>query len=229
MEFQWHLYKSDFFSDLHQEKQEFMALATERNIKKGAFIFHEGDMGDAVFYLVAGAAKLFRTSLNGDEITSFIRRQGEIVGLAEYINRQERKCSAAALTPCRLFEVKTQDFELIISRHPTLARRVIEVLSARVRYLTELMTNLAVCDTRSRLLRFIVYLCYNQLMVQGASNKPVAIGFGLSQQEIAHAVGASRQTVNEVLRSLNEEGIISVSKNEIVLLRPLDLLKFAEV
>jgi CRP/FNR family cyclic AMP-dependent transcriptional regulator len=147
MEIQWHLVEKDFFSGLPEEKKEFISLAVPRSIAKRAFIFQEGKIGGSAFYLEEGKLRIFRVSSIGKEAIVFIRNRGEMFGLAEILGEQQRVFNAQAMTPCRLYEIKRKDFEMLLRRHFPLAQRVIEVLGKRVRYLGEQLESLIVCDS----------------------------------------------------------------------------------
>jgi CRP-like cAMP-binding protein len=51
------------------------------------------------------------------------------------------------------------------------------------------------------------------------------IDIPITQSELATLVGATRQTVNQTLRELSEEGLIGRDNRRIVLLRPEQLQK----
>lgn len=224
MEIHWHLSEGDFFEGLAQEKQEFVSLARKRAIPKNSFIFSVGDPGDSVFYLESGYVKIFRTSPLGKEPIVFIRRPGELFGLAEVMSRGERKCHAQALASSHVLEMGKQEFELMLSKHYALARRVINVLGRRLRFLGEQIENLMASDVTTRVLKLLIYLCYQGLLDSTSWNRPIKVPLKLTQEEIASMTGSCQQTVSEVLKSLKEEGLILVSKREIVLVKPLEAI-----
>lgn len=224
MEIHWHLSEGDFFEGLPEQKQEFVSLARKRTIQKNAFVFSVGEPGGSVFYLDSGYVKIFRSSPLGKEPIVFIRRPGELFGLAEVMSGGERKCHAHALALSQVYEIGKQDFELVLSRHYLLAKRVIGVLGRRLRFLGEQIENLMASDVTTRVLKLLIYLCYQGLLDSSSWNKPIKVPLKLTQEEIASMTGSCQQTVSEVLKSLKEEGLILVSKREIVLVKPLEAI-----
>lgn len=224
METHWHLSEGDFFEGLPQEKLEFLRLARKRIIPRKAFVFSMGEPGGSAFYLESGYVKIFRTNPLGKEPIVFIRRPGELFGLAEVMSGGERKCHAQALTLCHVYEIGREELEVILSKHFILAKRVIDVLGKRLRFLSEQLENLMASDVTTRILKLLIYLCYHGLPDSTSWNRPLKVPVKLTQEEIASMTGSCQQTVSEVLKSLTEEGLVLVSRREIILLRPLEAL-----
>ncbi len=179
-----------------------------------------GDPGNSAFYLEDGFVKIFRTSPLGKEPIVFIRKAGELFGLAEVMTGGERKCHAQATCSSQLLEIKKEDFELILSRYFVLAKRVMAVPGRRLRFLGEQIENLMASDVAIRVLKLLVYLCYEGLLDSSSWNRPIKVPVKLTQEEIASLTGSCQQTVSEVLGTLKEEGLIVVSKRETILVKP---------
>lgn len=215
----------DFFYGLVSEKEEFISLSIPRKTKRNQLIFLAEDAGDSAFYLESGEVRIFRIDPSlGKESIVFIRRPGDMFGLAEVIGGCKRGCNAQTITPCCLYEIKKGEFEALLSRRYLLAKRVIEVIGARLRYLGEQVENLMVCDVTTRLLKLLMYLCHQNLNDTRLLKDPIAIPVKLTQEQIAAMIGSCQQTVSETLRQLEREGFIKVSKREILLLKPLEAL-----
>ncbi|MBA4349193.1 MAG: Crp/Fnr family transcriptional regulator [Thermodesulfovibrio sp.] len=224
MKINWHFTEKDFFRGLPSEKQDFIAVSTPRLIKRNQLIFLEEDKGNSAFYLEEGEVKIYRISPLGKESIVFIRHAGEMFGLAELIGGQKRLCNAQAITKCRLHEIKKADFELLLQRHYSLARRVIEILGKRLRYLGEQIESLMVCDVTNRLLKLLTYLGSYNLFDLSSLDRPIAVPVRLTQEQIAAMIGSCQQTVSETLKKLKEDGVIEISKKEIILLKPKEIL-----
>jgi len=220
----WHLNENEFFDGLPEEKKLFLALSVRHEFRKRDFIFLEGDPGDVCFWLERGLVKIFRSSLAGKEPTFFLRRAGEMFGLAEVMDGNPRKCNAQALSSCTVFSIGKIDFEGLLSEHYPLTRRVITALGRRLRYLGEQVENLMVCDVATRILKLLVYLSYDKLIDNSVLEKPVIVPFNLTQEQLAAMTGSCQQTISETLKKLQEEGLIILTKKEITILRPSDIL-----
>lgn len=226
---QWYLREKDFFHGLNPEKKAFLAKANRRTIKKNEFLFIEGDPGNSVFYLERGEVRIFRNNFAGKESIVFIRNAGEMFGLAEAIDGASRACSARAITACGLYEVSRENFESLLSRHWAFARRVMEVLGSRLRYLGEQVENLMSCDVTTRLIKLLYYFsCRTMLPDRNAMNNSVTFPVKLTQEQIAAMIGSCQQTVSEILKQLQQDGMVRISRRsrEITILNPDSLRVF---
>lgn len=221
----WHLSEQDFFADLQNERNDFLTFARKREFKKNGIIFVEGDAGDYCYYLETGSVKVFRATMGGKEPIFWVRKAGDLFGLAECIDGKERLCTAQALARSTVYEVHRTDFEQILARHYSVSRKVIAVLGRRIRYLCEQMENLMVCDVTSRVSRLLVYLSLNHLMNAQIEDSPVSFPLNLTQEDIAAMTGSCQQTISETLKGLQATGLIKVSKKEITIMNPLAMLE----
>ncbi len=222
---QWHLSERDFFAGLPAEKNDFLALSKRRDLKKNTIVFAEGDPGDHCHYLESGSVKVCRATLVGKEPIFSVRKPGEMFGLAEIIEGNDRICTARTLARSVVHEIRRDDFEKMLARYPDVAKRVMAVLGRRIRYLCEQIENLMVCDVTSRLSRLLVYLSLTHLPKGDPDCGPISVPFTLTQEDMAAMTGSCQQTISETLRMLQEEGYIRLSKREITILKPSEMLR----
>lgn len=225
MQEHWHLRQDDVFAEEPDIWEDFAALAHRREIKKGEFIFYEGDTAENCYYLEKGVVKIFRLTLVGKEPIIFLRRSGELFGLSELMTEGERKCSAQAITACAYHIIAKRDFEILLRRHFPLVRQVMESMGRRLRYLGEQVENLMVWDVSTRVLKLLLYLGYDAMTATGDLEGPVTLPIRLSQAQLASMTGSCQQTISETLKHLQSEGYIALNKREITLVNPVGILE----
>ena len=229
MEKHWHLGEEDFFQDLEDARKTFLSKANRRVLQKKDMIFFEETPGDSCFYLESGLIKIFKISPSGKEPIFFLRRSGELFGLAEVMEGENRKADAQALSPCIIHEVSGTEFERMLAQDYRLARRVIRTLGRRLRYLGEVAGGLMVCDVGTRLAKLLAYLCHEYIASEGGWRQPVTIPFKLTQEQLASMVGSTQQTVSEVLKEYQGQGHIRIDSRQITVMNPLRLLEMVEI
>lgn len=225
MDTNWPFDESDFFEGMPDEKQDFMSLADRLQVKKGGFIFVAGDSDDHCYYLEIGSVKVLGATFLGKEPIFWIRKPGELFGLAEVANGKARACSAQAVTSCSIYRIAGRHFDELLSRYHKMTRKVISVMGKRVRYLCGQIENLTASDVATKLTRLLVCLSYRQLMTTGDPHSPVKFRVDLTQAEIASMMGSCQQTISETLRKLEHDGLIEVSGKEITILNPSEVLE----
>lgn len=226
---QWHLSSNDFFHRMPEAKQRFSEKAAHLRLGKNAIVFFEGDPGDSCYYIQTGLVRIFRLTTSGKEPIFFLRRSGDMFGLSEVMEGHPRKANAQALSPCELMRVKRDDFDDLLRDDYDMTRRVIGLLGSRIRYLGERIGHLATCSVMERLIKLLVSVAYDRLDDSQSWSKPVTLPVPLTQEQIASMTGSTQPTVNELLQSLQKEGLIEVSRKQIVICDPLLLLAKVEI
>lgn len=222
--FNWHIGSSNFFDGLQTEKSLFIEIADKRTFAKGEMIFFENDSGDTCFYLEQGIVKIFRIAFSGKEPTFFLRRYGDFFGLAEIIESRPRKASAQTLTDCLLYEIGKKDFEMFLENNYNVARKIISVLGRRVRYLGELLGNHMAYDIATRLARLLIYIAFDEFTSQELYSEHIKLPILLTQNQIASMTGSCQQTISELLKNFEKEGLISVHRRKITIIDPIKIL-----
>lgn len=220
--------EEDFFDGLAQERQCFLRMARHRVFQKNDMVFFEEDPSNSCYYLEHGILKIFKIAYSGKEPIYFIRRHGDMFGLAEVIDAKPRNSNAQALAECVIWEIDKKSFEMMLEQHIRFARRVISVLGKRIRYLGIQIENLMVCDVITRMAKLIAYLAYDRIVREEDWEKPITVQKRLTQEQMASMTGSCQQTVSEVLKSFQNEGLIEVKRDQIIVLNPLLLLRKAE-
>ncbi len=223
----WHLSEVDFFNHLPAEKEAFMSYSKRKKYGKGSIIFLEEEPGCSCFYVETGIIKIFRTTHQGKEPIFFLRKKGEMFGIAEVIDAKNRKANAQTLTPCVLREIQKKDFETLLTNYPTFAKTIIRVLGRRIRYLGQTIENLITCDVTNRLAKLLVYLSINNLSDHESWVNPVIVPISLTQEQMADMTGSCQQTISETLSYFQKQKLIKVRKKQITILNPLVLLSNA--
>jgi len=82
-----------------------------------------------------------------------------------------------------------------------MAVRFLQTLTKRVRYLTEIVKNLALRDVYGRVI-------FTLKMLSEKENDDCVIKLRLRHQDIASMVGSSREMVSKIMKELMEAGVL---------------------
>lgn len=227
MPLNWHLGEKDFFAGMPEEKKAFLDLAIRRDLKKNDMVFYEDDPGESCFYLQTGLVKIFKAALVDKEPIYFLRRSGEMFGLAEVIDAKARKANAQAIAPCVLYETGKDRFEKFLAEHHQAARKIIKVMGRRLRFLGDQIESLMCCDVGTRLVRLLLYLSYEEFGPGKTHQTPIIVPVCLTQEQMASMSGCCQQTVSETLKRLQEENLITIRRKKITILNPQEFMKRA--
>jgi CRP/FNR family cyclic AMP-dependent transcriptional regulator len=192
---------------------ELVRLGPVRSFAKGAIVVTEGEPALSMYVIREGKLRVFVSDDEGHEVELNVLGPGEYFGEL-MLDGQTRSASVIALTPARLTMIARPEFERILVQRPDLAFHVIQHLIQRVRALSRNVQGLASKDVYGRVAQLFAELAREEDGVRFVPGP-------LSQQAIASRVGASRSMINRILQDLSAGGYVSVSRERIVLLKPL--------
>jgi signal transduction histidine kinase len=119
-------------ADLGQLNQSF----TERSCVPREVVFYEGVQGDTMFLIRSGQVAIVKGPLTSPTILAF-RGPGEIFGEMALLEHRQRSASVIALEDTSLLGLNRDRFEQLLRTTPSVTRSIMEVLSARLRRMSE--------------------------------------------------------------------------------------------
>lgn len=188
------------------EMEELLSLATIEQFGADNVIFHKGDPGDRLYAILSGRVSINTVSREGKEITLNILDPGEVFGEIAVLDGKRRTAGAVAKQPTKLVRIGRAEFLSFLERHPKFSLRVIEVLCERLRWTSDIIEDAVFLDIPRRLAKRLLILIERQGQpVEGG----VKIDMKLSQEDLGHMVGATRESVNKGIRALIQSAVIS--------------------
>ena len=206
----------DLFSELDQaELEEVAAHAQLKKTPNDTTIFYEGDPADAVFVVVNGRVKVVTTSSDGKEFILTVLGAGQVFGEMGLLEAAPRSASVITITEVELLIIKREDFDRLIQTSPTISRKLMAILSRRLRRANSKMESLAYMDVAGRLARYLLDMALDH--GQRLGNGWVVVRRP-THSDIAHSIGTSRETVSRLINEF-EEGFGLVNKGKFTYIR----------
>lgn len=117
------------FNDASAEDLAEMArLLTYRRVPRGTYLFREGDMGDAVYFIKEGTIQLSRGGRPADRLGP-----GEACGLVAVLDRLPREVTAEAATECGVLVIRGEELIQLLADRPLLMHSVFRALTNSLR------------------------------------------------------------------------------------------------
>jgi CRP/FNR family cyclic AMP-dependent transcriptional regulator len=183
----------------------------------GEEIFAKGSPGNSLMIVLRGRVRISSISLTGKEIVLNIIDAGEIVGEIALLDGGERSGDAVAMTDCELLVLNRRDFMPFIENRADICLMLIKILCQRLRQTSEQVEDLQFRRLESRIAKALLHLSER-------SGQPVVDGrvleLHMSQSELSHIVGSSRESVNKQLQAWQKAGFIDLAKGSIVIRDP---------
>ncbi|MFT8315303.1 MAG: Crp/Fnr family transcriptional regulator [Clostridium sp.] len=214
------------FSQLSENiLEEILKLQSTKKYKKGEIIFFEGDKGEAFFFVKSGKVKIYKTSLDGRDITLNILGEGSIFAEVTLFNDVSYPATVETMENSEIGIILNKDIEKMILSNNELALQIIKVLSKRLYRSQKTIKDMAFSDTYNRTSRTLLDLCERH----GKETKTgIEIDIDITRQDIANMVGTSRETVSRIISDLKKEGVVDTSAKKIIIIDKGELEKCTE-
>jgi len=184
-----------------------------RSFRHGTMIFHKDQAGDALYIVESGRVRLFVPAGGGEELTVDIAGPGEVFGELALLDGRPRSASAEAVEDTIAHTIDRETFKQVLATTPGLAAALIELLSARLRHVTDYAESLAFMDVHARVARALLELGDRY----GVKANGIEIDLDLTQAELATMVGATRERVNRALAVFRSQGLVELRGRKIVI------------
>jgi CRP-like cAMP-binding protein len=199
-----------------------LALARRSTYRRGEVVFHHHDPADAVHLIAKGRFDIRITTPHGDVVALAIRGPGETFGELAVVTGTERSATVTALESGETLVLRGSELRRLAREHASVDDALVRMLAEHVALLSERLVEAYTVDAETRVARRVLELA----RVYGGS-PPIVIP--LIQEELAALAGASRATVNRVLREAEGRGLVQVGRGRTVLLDPVGLARLARV
>jgi CRP-like cAMP-binding protein len=117
-----------------------------KQFKSGDLIFREGDKGNCMFVIQSGEVEMVK-ECDGRQVLVSVRSNGDFFGEEVLFVRDVREASVRARTNVQVLTIDKRNLLRRLQDDPSLAFRVIETLSHRIRELSDGVTVLSAVRT----------------------------------------------------------------------------------
>lgn len=187
-------------------------LAHRRTIDKDAMIFSQGDDGDALYGIASGQVRIFSADDKGHEVFLNILGPGDTFGEIALLDGLPRTASAITTARSTLASIPRRQFLVLLEREPGLSVHLMKLLCGRLRWVSDLVEESAFLAGPARVAKRLSNLVESY-------GRPVpggGIEVVMSQADLGHFLGVSRQIINQYLRTWCEEGWVELKRGRII-------------
>lgn len=167
-------------------------------VEAGQRILSPGETADRAYIVERGEVELL-VRRGGRRALISIQRAGGVFGDVPLLCEMPFPFLAVARTEATLLRLDRDRLLELLAAHPAVALRWLVNVVRRLERANRRVVELTMGDLRSR----VVALLADELVADGRRRR-----VGLTQAEMAALLGASRQSVNRVLRGLADEGLV---------------------
>jgi CRP-like cAMP-binding protein len=201
--------------------RELLRVAHRRRFSRNEVVFHRDDPGDSLHLIQTGRFAARVMTPLGDTATIAVRGPGESFGEMALVGEAGRRsATVAALETAETMAVYRSDFEEIRRRNPRVDAALYRFLTNEVRVLNERLLEALYMPVDKRVRRRLAELAE---LYGGDGDEAATVP--LTQETIAELAGATRSTVNQVLRDEERRGTIELARGKVRVLDVADLVR----
>jgi CRP-like cAMP-binding protein len=218
-----------WFSSLSPSlRHDILRCAYVKRYKDGELISARGDASEEWISCARGAVRVSSTSITGKLVTLTYVEPGIWMGDVSIFDGERRTHDSYAHGQTTIVCVSRIDLRKILSLHVELYEALLRLHARRIRQLFGLVEDLNTLPLRARLAKQLLHLSRSYGVPSLSCSTEVRIGLQLAQEELAQLLGASRQRVNQELKSMERENAIRIEPGGLVVRSRESLLRISE-
>jgi len=177
---------------------------TEHDVPMGHHVCRKGEPVSAWFGVISGLVKLGSVSPEGKTVTYTGVTAGGWFGEGSLLKKELRRYDAVALRDTRIAALPRTTFLWLLAHSIPFNRFILDQLNERLAQMISLVDSDRMRDPEARVAHCLASL-FNAQLYPGTENY-----LQISQEEIGHLSGLSRQRVNHALQVLQDKGLLRV-------------------
>ncbi len=201
------------FQKVDRTMEIFLENCHQKEYPAKSIIIKEGDPSTDLYYIVEGSVSVIVEDIKGREIVLAYLNPGDFFGeIGLFDDQHKRSAFVRAKTKCEIAKVSYEHLKSLQIIFPVILFNIASQLAIRLRKTSRKVSDLAFTDVQGRVARTLLELCKEP----DAMTHPDGMQIKITRQELGRIVGCSREMVGRVLKSLEENHLITASGKTIV-------------
>ncbi|MCR2747197.1 Crp/Fnr family transcriptional regulator [Limnobacter parvus] len=202
-----------------------------RQFQSGQRLFSRGDCADGLYAVLNGSVQIVGASKHGADDKHVILTlidSPDWFGEICLFDRQPRTHDALADGPATILHVRQALLDQLIAENPNYWREFGLLLTQKVRLIFSAIEDAALLPTHTRLARRLLQMAEGY-GIRSDSSTISARTLHVSQEKLSAMLSISRQTVNQMLKELEHDGLLQLGRGNIEILNLEGLKAKAQV
>lgn len=193
--------------------ERFITHCNRRRYPPKSVLIYAGDAPDVLYYIVDGSVTVLIEDEDGREIVLSYLNAGDFFGEMGLFDEQKKRSAwVRARGQCEVAEIGYPRFRQLAKEDPDILFELATQMALRLRRTSGMVGRLAFMDVAGRVARTLLDLCKEP----DAMTHPDGMQIRITRQELGRIVGCSREMVGRVLKSLEDQNLITAKGKTIV-------------
>lgn len=196
-----------------KDLDNFLTNCHRRRYPNRSTIIYEGDTCNTLYYIIEGSVSVILEDDDGKEVVIAYLNPGDFFGeMGLFEQKESRSAWCRTRTVCEIAEISYTNFNHYVRAHPEIVFTIGKQMAHRLRNTTRKVGDLAFYDVTGRIARTLIELSKEP----DAMTHPDGMQIKITRQELGRLVNCSREMAGRVLKTLEEQDLISVHGKTIV-------------
>jgi CRP/FNR family cyclic AMP-dependent transcriptional regulator len=215
------LLRDSWLADLPDDViAEAAACGSLRLYADAELVHARGDACDGFYTIATGSVRFTRATADGHTTTIAVMEAPNWFGEISMFDGLPRTHDGHASGPTMLLFHARTDFNRLLMRHPAIYERFARMLALRLRATFDLVEEAAVAPLAQRLARRLLELAQLRPSAMSAAISPSGREVPLTQEELGHLLGKSRQSIAKQLRLWEQDGLLQTNYGRVFIRDP---------
>ena len=193
--------------------ESFLKHCHRKTLPARQTIIHARDDSHTLYYIIEGSVSVIIEDEDCNEIVLAYLNAGDFFGeMGLFEKNLKRSAWVVSRTKCEIAEIHYTQFMQLARETPEILFQLSSQLADRLRHTSRKVSNLAFMDVTGRVARTLLDLAKQP----DAMTHPDGMQIKVTRQELAKIVGCSREMAGRVIKSLEEDNLISAHGKTIV-------------
>jgi len=205
----------DFLQQVQQDGKVKLT-SDEREINsysKKSKLYSLGQRPRAMYYIVSGKVKIYKTNEDGKEFITSIHGQGEYFGYMSILEEKNYTDDAESLEDTVLMIIPREDFLQLISNDMQIAQIFIKIITNNIAEKEENLLNLAYSSLRKKVAYGLI-----QLLEKYHVEKEIQPVLNLSREHMAQSIGVATESLIRTLSDFKDEKLIDIKTGKVIII-----------
>jgi CRP-like cAMP-binding protein len=199
-----------------EASDELCRRGTTRRFPRGAIMMLEGDPSNSLYVLLEGRVKASSFGLDGREVLLSVHGPGEGIGIIGAIDGATRSATVTCLESCVVAIVDRDVMRAFVEERPDTAFAFLRAVCWLFRYTNQRQIDLSARAVLGRTSAQLADMATR--FGVPVDDGGIRIDMPVTHEQLAAAVGTSREAVGKALQQLQKLGLVAHRRRELTVL-----------
>jgi CRP/FNR family transcriptional regulator, cyclic AMP receptor protein len=183
------------------------------DFSKKQMIYTEGQKPKAVYYIIKGKIKVFKSSNQGKELITGVLNENDFFGYTYVLENMNYGESAQVLEDAQLMLIPKEDFLSLTTNDSQVAKQFIKIITKNILDKEESLLNLAYSSLRRKVAYGLIQTLEKYKKEQNKNEIAE-----LSRENLAQIIGVATESLIRTLADFKSEKLIALEQGKIIIL-----------